>query len=974
VINKPLFESSPELEGSVKRILDDVYATGKPFIANEIPVQLKRKGRTDTVYFNTVYQPLHDLDNKIYGIIVVGIEVTEAVNARKIVEAGEKRSEVERKSLHDFFTQAPAMLAILKGPDHLFEFANPAYLELIGNRNPIGKTVLEALPEIAGQGFNELLDKVYNTGETFNGKEMPIKLDKGSGKYEQFFLNFIYQASTNDKGETDGILVFAYDVTEQVMARKQIEASEKRFSNILSQSLMAIAILKGPEMVVAFANEPMLEVLGKGNAVLNKPLLEGVPELKDQAFPQLLANVYTTGVALEGFEIKAILVRNGIPVNAYFNFVYQPYRDVDDTITGITVLATEVTEEVLAKKQIEASEKRFSNILSQSLMAIAIFKGPDMVVAFANEPMLNVLGKGNAVLNKPLVEGVPELKDQVFPQLLADVYATGLAFEGFEIKAILVRNGIPVETYFNFVYQPYRDVDDTITGITVLATEVTSYVIAKKRIEASEKRFSNILEKSIMGVSIFKGSEMRIAFANEPMIAILGKGKEIIGKALLEVLPELEGQPFPKLLDEVFTTGVPYYGYETKAILERNGKAEETYFNFVYQPYREADNSITGITVLVTEVGEQVNAKKQIEESENRFRIFADSIQNLAWIANGDGMIFWYNQRWYDYTGTTLEEMQGSGWQKVHHPNNIEKVIEFQKEAWKKGEAFELTFQLRRADGEYHWFLTCAYPVKDINGNIERWIGTNTDITQQKMFTEELEMKVKERTEELQEKNLTLERTNAELNSFSYVASHDLKEPLRKIQVFSKLINETEDISDTTQDYFNRIISAAERMQNLIDSLLNLSYVNSTEMIFAPCDLNTLVEESKNDLLISISEKEAIIEHENLPVIIGVRVQIYQVITNLLDNAIKYSRPEIKPLIKITSSIIEGKKIEHTSANKQTKYHAIKFSDNGIGFEQEYANKIFELFQRLHEKNKYSGTGIGLGIVKKVVSSHNGLL
>lgn len=192
--------------------------------------------------------------------------------------------------------------------------------------------------------------------------------------------------------------------------------------------------------------------------------------------------------------------------------------------------------------------------------------------------------------------------------------------------------------------------------------------------------------------------------------------------------------------------------------------------------------------------------------------------------------------------------------------------------------------------------------------------------------------------------------------------------------MFSRLITETKDISDTTHDYFKRIISAAERMQNLIDSLLNLSYVNSTEMIFAPCDLNAFVEESKSDLLISISEKEAIIEHGNLPVIMGVRVQIYQVITNLIDNAIKYSRPEIKPLIKITSSIIEGKDIEHTSANKQTKYHAIKFADNGIGFEQEYANKIFELFQRLHEKNKYSGTGIGLGIVKKVVNSHNGFI
>jgi PAS domain S-box-containing protein len=488
------------------------------------------------------------------------------------------------------------------------------------------------------------------------------------------------------------------------------------------------------------------------------------------------------------------------------------------------------------------------------------------------------------------------------------------------------------------------------------------------------RKRSSLSSNFILAIGILKGTDMVLTFANDPIIATWGKGGNIIGKPLFEVLPELRSQGFPELLQQVYTTGVPYYGYEVKATLIRNGKEEDVYYNFVYQPYTEVDNSITGITILATEVTEQVLAKKQIEDSENQFRIFADSIQNLAWIANGDGLIYWYNQRWYNYTGTTFKEMEGSGWQKVHHPNKIEKTIEFLKEAWKKDEAFELTCQLRGADGAYRWFLTRAYPVKDTNGNIERWIGTNTDITLQKTITEELEIKVKERTEELQEQNLTLERSNAELNSFSYVASHDLKEPLRKIQVFSKRIIETENFSDKTQDYFNRIISASERMQNLIDSLLNFSFVNSTELIFVPCDLNTLVEEAKSDLQISISEKEAIIEYENLPVIMGVRVQISQLITNLLDNAIKYSRPGIKPQIKITNTIIEGKKIKNAEANKQKTYHAIKFADNGIGFEQEYANKIFELFQRLHRKNEYSGTGIGLAIVNKIVSNHKGFI
>ena len=138
--------------------------------------------------------------------------------------------------------------------------------------------------------------------------------------------------------------------------------------------------------------------------------------------------------------------------------------------------------------------------------------------------------------------------------------------------------------------------------------------------------------------------------------------------------------------------------------------------------------------------------------------------------------------------------------------------------------------------------------------------------------------------------------------------------------------------------------------------------------------LNTLVEDVKNDLQISIIEKQATIEHKNLPAIMGVGIQISQLITNLLDNAIKYSRPEIKPHIRITAERIHGNEIGHPAANKQQEYHAIKIADNGIGFEKEYENKIFELFQRLHHKNEYSGTGIGLGIVKKIVINHNGFI
>ncbi len=232
----------------------------------------------------------------------------------------------------------------------------------------------------------------------------------------------------------------------------------------------------------------------------------------------------------------------------------------------------------------------------------------------------------------------------------------------------------------------------------------------------------------------------------------------------------------------------------------------------------------------------------------------------------------------------------------------------------------------------------------------------------------ELEKQVRERL--MTDKNEELELKNKELESFNYIASHDLQEPLRKIQLFYSRIMEKDSavLSEESKGYFSNIGSAATRMQNLIQALLSYSTASQNETAYEKVDLNKLLVEVKGNLSDMITEKNASIISDNLPKVSVIPVQFKQVLLNLLSNGIKYAKHDVAPIIKITSEVI------NSEISKGRKYTKISFSDNGIGFEQQYEHKIFELFQRLHGKNEYMGTGIGLAICKKIIDNHKGFI
>jgi hypothetical protein len=228
----------------------------------------------------------------------------------------------------------------------------------------------------------------------------------------------------------------------------------------------------------------------------------------------------------------------------------------------------------------------------------------------------------------------------------------------------------------------------------------------------------------------------------------------------------------------------------------------------------------------------------------------------------------------------------------------------------------------------------------------------------------------------LEERNHELEQSIKELESFNRVASHDLQEPLRKIQTFISRIsdNDRANLSEQGKEYISKIDSAAHKMRILIDDLLLFSRTNKSEKIFEKTDLNQLLENANQELAHDIEEKNAVIQSAQLPVLNVIAFQIQQLFVNLIGNALKYSKPDVAPVIKIDCEKLAARDYPDFITDTRKKYFKISISDNGMGFDQQYAEKIFILFHRLHPNSEYVGTGIGLSICKKIAENHNGFI
>lgn len=327
-------------------------------------------------------------------------------------------------------------------------------------------------------------------------------------------------------------------------------------------------------------------------------------------------------------------------------------------------------------------------------------------------------------------------------------------------------------------------------------------------------------------------------------------------------------------------------------------------------------------------------------------------------ITNKSGIITFVNKKFCAISKYSNEELIGKSHRIInshYHPK------EFFIEMWKtisQGKTWEGEIRNRAKDGTYYWVNTTIVPFMGDDGKPEQYVAVRYEITERKIAEEQLKVYSKK-----------LEISNQELQDFATVAAHDLQEPLRKIQTFSDRlkVKAKETLSEEAYDYLDRLQSSAKRMQVLINDLLTYSRVTTKANPFSEVSLNQIIAQVCSDLEVRIEQTNGKVNVSQLPSIEADSTQMHQLFQNLIGNALKFHTKEISPVVNIVGTLLDESPLGSREAACE-----ILISDNGIGFDQKYVDRIFTIFQRLHGRHEYEGTGIGLAVCRKIVDRHGG--
>ncbi|RZK58307.1 MAG: PAS domain S-box protein [Pedobacter sp.] len=606
---------------------------------------------------------------------------------------------------------------------------------------------------------------------------------------------------------------------------------------------------------------------------------------------------------------------------------------------------------------------------------ISVHAGEDATVIYANPHMLAVWGKDSSIIGKPLEEGLPEMKGQPFREMFATSFREGKTYSGIETPADLELNGNLGTYYFDFSYQPVRNSDGKIIGVMNSAIDVTERVkhrqtldrakldalVLEKEQAINEKlvadklelesqvllrareavenaqQFKRLVEQAPVAIAVFRTEELFIDIVNPSMLEIWGKKSSILGLPLSKAMPELDGQPFIGILQNVIACGTPFFAKESKAFVMHGGVLTEGYYNFICQPLKNPDGTVSTVLQMVTEVTEQVVARLEVQRTKEMMDMAIDAANLGSWRIDPETRNLAYNDalaRMYGYVGDTAMTFDQAIAQVTdEHKGRL--LMEIDK-ALESGGVYDVTFEQRRFDNDEVIWLKSFGKVNLHQNGQPIFTGFVMDVTEAK-------------------------KDEQRKHDFISIVSHELKTPLTSLngylQLLQRLSKKAEDVQ--TGKIADSAVRQLKRMNEMVNGFLDLSRLESGKLILelSTFDFEKLVREMVAEAeMVDSSHRFELISCDSVEVV-GDRLKIASVISNLLSNAAKYS---------------PGSDLVTISCDKIEDQIHLSVIDKGIGIAPEHIDNLFDRFYRVNSSGQVSGFGIGLYLSREVITRHQG--
>lgn len=739
-----------------------------------------------------------------------------------------------------------------------------------------------------------------------------------------------------------------------------IQSERDSLINYFDKTPVGICIFSGPTHRFVMVNDQYKSFMGERDYV-GRDAVDVIPEFADQKFFDILNSVYKTGKTFNGKEMPILItLAHGATKTSYFDITFQPIFDSHKIVTSIMQVSIEVTDQVLAKNVAQENFLRMKT-LADNMPQIVWKADSNGNCYYLNSRWLEFTGETET--NKWAYYIHPEDLDRTLRLWRVSV-ETGIPFE---VEHRLKRKDGIYEWHLT---RGRADIDSnglvkrwygTCTNTEEQMTLSDELSTAHSTVELERQKFETLFHGAPAAMAILKGPNFIFERVNTEFANIF-HDRELLGQTLTHAIPEfIQRSDLLEKMREVFNTGVSYSVKEMKSILSNDGPFSlPQYVDITYKRMNSPDGLPYGIYIFATNVTEKVRARKKIQESEIESRTLTEVMPQIIFTAAPNGDITYLNERWYTYTGLTAEEGMGWEWKCVHHPEDLDRVTKIWINSLMTGVPYQAEYRIKGRDGSFRWFLARAQPMHDEFGKIIKWIGTNTDIHEQKILSQKLESVV----DEVKSSKQLAESANSAKSAFLANMSHEIRTPLGSIMGFLNLMrNPNLDIAE-----LNKYISIAERnseqLLRIIDDILDLSKVEAGKLMIEKIDFNLTQLLADVSSLMEFRAQENGIKFQiqtitELPEVMNSDpTRIKQILMNAIGNAIKFT---LKGTVTLQVSYM----------NSRLRFAII---DTGVGISEHQASQLFQAFTQadVSTTRKYGGTGLGLILTKRLCEEMQG--